>query len=124
METISEKAIELVEEKKEEIIEKVVEQLDSKKEEIGEKVDKVENVIEKSAEAIGDKLEAIVDKLDDNPQVAKAIEVLDNVIGNQIDGREITCSCFSWLFVLRITRKNQKTVQSKPVETENKPSSQ
>lgn len=124
METISEKAIELVEEKKEEIIEKVEEQLESKKEEVGKKVDQVENTIEQTAEAIGDKLEAIVDKLDDNPQVAKALEVLDNVLGNQVDGREVTCSCFSWLFVLRITRKNPPTVPSKPVETENKPSSQ
>jgi len=124
METISEKAIELVEEKKEEIVEKVVEQLESKKEEIEEKIDQAENVVEQTVEAIGDKLEAIVDKLDDNPQIAKAIDVLDDVIGNQIDGREVTCSCFSWLFVLRITRKNPPTVPSKPTETENKPSSQ
>ena len=124
METISEKAIELVEEKKEEILEKVIEQLESKKEDVEKKVDEAETIVEQTAEAIGDKLEQIVDKLDDIPQVAKAIEVLDDVIGNQIDGREVTCSCFSWLFVLRITRKNPPTAPSKPAETENKPSSQ
>lgn len=114
---VSEKAVELVEAK-------VVEQLEEKKEEIAEKVDEVadktEEAIEKVADEIAKKLEepvaAIIDKLDDNPQIAKAIDVVQDVIGDQLDGREISCSCFGWLVALRISRKTQSTLPSKPEE--------
>ena len=114
---MAEVVVELVESKKEEVVEKVLEQVEAKKEEISEKVDEVadkaEAAIESAGDAIGKKAEAILDKLDDNPQVAKALDILDDVIGDQLDGREISCSCFGWLVALRIARKSQKTSQAK-----------
>jgi hypothetical protein len=112
--------VELVESKKEEIME----QVEAKKEEIEKKVDEVadkaESAIENTANEIGKKAEAILDKLDDNPQIAKALDVLDDVIGDQLDGREISCSCFGWLVALRIARKSQQTPPSKSEETPSK----
>lgn len=109
--------VELVESKKDEVIEKVLEQVEAKKEELSEKVDEVadtvEVAIEKAGDEIGKKVEAVLDKLDDNVHVAKALDVIDDVIGDQLDGREISCSCFGWLFALRIARKSQKTAPSK-----------
>jgi hypothetical protein len=118
---MAEVVVELVESKKEEVVEKVLEQVEEKKEEISEKVDEVvdkaEAAIESAGDAIGKKAEAILDKLDDNPQVAKALDILDDVIGDQLDGREVSCSCFGWLVALRITRKSQKTPPAKSEET-------
>lgn len=116
METV----VEVIESKKDEVIEKVVEQIEERKEEIEKKVDEVadkaEETIEKAADEVAKKVEEvakpltdIIDKLDDNPQVAKALDI----IGDQLDGREISCSCFGWLVALRITRKSKKTSQAK-----------
>lgn len=120
MEQISEKAVEIIESKKEEVIEKVGEQLEEKKEEIAEKVDEVadkaEEVVEKAAADVSKKIEEaakpLTDLIDNNPHVA---EVLDT-IGDQFDGREVSCSCFDWLFVLRISRKTKATPPSKSEE--------
>lgn len=116
--------VELVESKKDEVVEKVLEQVEEKKEEVAEKVDEVadkaEAAIEKAGDKIGKKVEAVLDKLDDNPQVAKALDVLDDVIGDQLDGREISCSCFGWLVALRIARKSQKSAPAKSEATPNK----
>jgi hypothetical protein len=120
---MAEVVVELVESKKEEVVEKVLEQVEAKKEEISEKVDeaadKAEAAIESAGDAIGKKAEAILDKLDDNPQVAKALDILDDVIGDQLDGREISCSCFGWLVALRITRKSQTSAPAKSEATLN-----
>ena len=114
---MSDIVVELVESKKEEIVEKVLEQVESKKEEVAKKVDeaadKVEATIENAGNEIGKKIEDVIDKLDDNPQIAKALDVLDDVLGDQLNGREISCSCFGWLVALRIARKSQKNPPSK-----------
>jgi hypothetical protein len=113
--------VELVESKKDEVIEKVLEQVEDKKEEAGKKVDEVadkaEAAIESAGDEIGKKVEAVLDKLDDNPHVAKALDVLDDVIGDQLDGREISCSCFGWLVALRIARKSQTSAPAKSEAT-------
>lgn len=118
---ISEKVVELIESKQDEIVEKVVEQVESKKEEIETKVDEVadnvETAIESAGDAVGKKAEAILDKLDNNPHVAKALDVLDDIVGDQLNGREISCSCFGWLVALRIARKSQKTSLAKSEAT-------
>ncbi len=118
---MAEVIVELVESKKEEVVEKVLEQVESKKEDIEKKVDEVadkaEAAIESAGDAIGKKAEAILDKLDDNPQVAKALDVLDDILGDQLNGREISCSCFGWLVLLRIARKSQKSVPAKSEAT-------
>jgi hypothetical protein len=127
-EVISEKVTELVESKKDEVVEKVLEKIEDKKEELEKKVDEVadntEKAVEKVAEDLGKKLEEaskpladIIDKLDDNPQIAKAIDVVGDAIVSQIDGREISCSCFGWLVALRISRKSKEILPSKPEET-------
>jgi hypothetical protein len=125
---VVEKVTELVESKKDEIIEKAVEQLENKKEEIEKKmdetIDKAEDAVETAANEVGKKLEEaakpladILDKLDNNPQVAKALDMIDDVIGDQLDGREISCSCFGWLVALRIARKSNEKSQAKSEET-------
>ncbi len=118
---MSDIVVEIVESKKEEIIEKALEQVEDRKEEAAKKVDevadKVEATIENAGDEIGKKVEGIIDKLDDNPHIAKALDILDDVIGNQVDGREISCSCFGWLVALRITRKSQKNSPSKSEAT-------
>ncbi len=112
----------------EKVVEKAIEQLEEKKEEIEKKVDevadKVEDSIEKASEEVGKQLEEaakpiadIIDKLDDNPQIANAIEMVSDIIVDQLTGREVSCSCFGWLFALRITRKTPPTPPSKPEET-------
>lgn len=122
-EIVTEKAVELIESKKDEILEKVAEQLEEKKEEIEQKVDEVadkaEETIETAAEEISKKLEEaakpltdLIDKLDDNPQIAA---VLEGIV-TQVDGREITCSCFGWLFALRISRKRADSPPTKSEE--------
>jgi hypothetical protein len=122
-EIVTEKAVELVESKREEILEKVAEQLEEKKEEIEKKVDEVadkaEDTVEKAAEEVGKKLEEaakpltdLIDKLDDNPQIAA---VLEGIV-TQVDGREISCSCFGWMFALRIHRKSTGSPPAKSEE--------
>jgi ElaB/YqjD/DUF883 family membrane-anchored ribosome-binding protein len=119
-EIVTEKAVELLESKKDEILEKVAEQLEEKKEEIEKKVDEVadkaEETVEKAAEEVGKKIEEaakpltdLIDKLDDNPQIAA---VLEGIV-SQVDGREISCSCFGWMFALRIHRKSTDSPPSK-----------
>lgn len=115
--------IEIVESKKDEIAEKVIEQIEGKKEDIEKKVDEVADKAEETIEQVGEKIEEaakpltdLIDKLDDNPQIAKAIDMVDDIIGDQLDGREISCSCFGWLVALRISRKMKKTLPSKPEE--------
>ncbi len=120
---IAQKVLEQIESKKDEIAEKVLEQIESKKDEIESKVDdvmdKTEEKVESAIEDIGKKLEDIVDKLDDNPQVAKVLDIVDDVIGDQLDGREISCSCFGFLWFLRISRKNKPSPPSKSADTLN-----
>lgn len=117
------KVVELVESKKEEVVEKVLDQIEGKKEEIGKKLDESEIVVEESVEKVAKKLEdtvsSIVDKLDDNPEVAKVIDSVEDVIASQLDGRDISCSCFGFLWSLRITRKSQKKTPSKSEGSQN-----
>ena len=120
METV----VEVIESKKDEVLEKVVEQVEEKKEEVEQKVeevaDKAEEAVEKAADEVAKKLEEaakpITDIIESNPQVAKAIDMVDDIIGDRLDGREISCSCFGWLVALRIARKSKKTSQAKPEE--------
>lgn len=121
---MEQKVVEVIESKKEEVVEKVVEQIESKKEEISKKLDESEIMVEESVEKVGKKLDdtvrSVVDKLDDNPQVAKVIDKIEDVIVEQLDGRDISCSCFGFLWSLRITRKNPQNTPSKSADTQNK----
>jgi hypothetical protein len=122
---------EIVESKKDEVLEQVTVQIEEKKEEISQKVDevadKVEEVVEKAGEEVGKKLEEaakpiadLIDKLDDNPQVAKALDIVGDVLEEQLNGRELSCSCFGWLVALRISRRNPPPPPSKSEETPQK----
>ena len=112
--------VKIVEANKDEITKKVVEQVEAKKEDVEKKVDeladKAESAFENAANDLGKKAEAIIDKLDDNPQVAKALDMLDDVVGDELNNREVSCSCFGWLVALRITRKSQKKSRATPEE--------
>lgn len=124
---MSEVVVEIIESKKDEVAEKVLEQLESKKDEIESKVDdvmdkteeKIESAVEDASKKIEDTVKDIIDKIDDNPQVAKVLDMVDDVIGDQLDGREISCSCFGFLWFLRISRKNKQSPPSKSEEKVN-----
>lgn len=103
--------LDIVESKKDEIV------VDEKK--VDDVLDKVEDVAEKIADDVSKKVEEVakpltdlIDKLDDIPQIAKAIDILED----QLDGREVSCSCFGWLVALRIARKSKQTPPTKPVD--------
>lgn len=120
--------VELVESKKEEIIEKITDQIKDKKDEIVKKADDVldnsETVVEKSVEEVGKKIEEvakpILDLIESNPQIAS---IIDSVV-DQVNGREISCSCWGFLWSLHITRKTHHNLPSKFEETQNKLKSQ
>ena len=120
--------MEVIESKKEEAVEKVIDQIESHKDEIATKIEETEVKIEESVEKVGKKLEdtvsSVVDKLDDNPQVAKVIDSVETIVVDQLDDRNLSCSCFGFLWSLRITRKSPQTPPSKSEETQNKPTPQ
>lgn len=76
-----------------ELVEKVVvEKVDVVIDEAAEKVDKaLDNACEKTEMAIVGRLDDIVEK---NPQLAKAVDVIDNALM----GKTFSCGCFGWKF--------------------------
>jgi hypothetical protein len=110
METV----VQIVESKKEEIVDKIAEQVDEKK--VDEAMDKVEDTVEQVIENISEKVEKALEelsaKVDLPPQVDKVIDILED----QLDGRQLSCSCFGWLFALRIARKSKQTPPTKPAD--------
>jgi hypothetical protein len=116
--------MEVIESKKEEVVEKVIEQIENRKDDISKKVDETEVKVEETVEKVSKKLEetvsSVVDKLDDNPQVAKVIDSVENIIIDQLDNRDLSCSCFGFLWSLRITRKSPQKTPSKSEESQNK----
>ena len=114
---VTEKAVELVETKAEEIGDKAGKVVDDELGKVEEKVNDLLKTFEgrlKEVEAVK-KVENIVDKLDDNPAVKKVMdEVADSVI-EQVDGRAFSCGCFGWNLSLRISRKKTQSSPTKPL---------
>lgn len=119
---------EIIESKKEEVIEKITDQIESKKDEIVKKADDVldssEVAIEASVEEAGKKIEEVakpvLDLIESNPQVAS---IIDSVV-DQVDGRDISCSCWGFLWSLHITRKSPLTPPSKSEDSSRKSKAQ
>jgi len=93
-------------------VEKIVE---AKTEEIAVKLDDVLDKVEEVKIEEPKIIATIIDKLDDIPVINEAMQNIVEVV----DGRSFTCSCWGWLFVLRISRKSRNTPPSKPEETTN-----
>lgn len=119
---VSEKAIELVESKSEEIEKKVEETtdkvLDTVQENTQEVAEKIEDAVEKATKPIAD----LIDKIDDNPAVKEVIDNITESIVEQVDGRVFSCSCFGFLWSLQITRNKKDTPPSTQKDAENKSS--
>lgn len=92
--------------------------IESKIEEVTVKVDEVLDKIENTEIKVEEPkfLTDLIDKIDDIPVVKETIENLVEVV----DGRVFTCSCWSWVLTLRITRKNNQPVPPKSEENLNK----
>jgi len=97
--------------KVEAVVETKVEEVTVKVDEVLEKIENTEITIEQPKI-----VETVLDKLDDIPVIKDAIENIVEVV----DGRVFTCSCWSWVLTLRITRKTNQTSPPKPEENPNK----
>jgi hypothetical protein len=119
-EAVTEKAIELVEQKAEEVEKKVEETTDKVLDTIQENTqavaEKVEDAVEKAAKPLTD----LIDKLDDDPRVKAVIDNVTEAVAEQLDGREFSCGCFGWMFALRIARKSRQPSPSKSEVIDNK----
>lgn len=96
-------------------MDKIKEVVETKTEEISVKLDDVLDKVEEVKIEEPKIIEKIVDKLDDIPVINEAMQNIVEVV----DGRSFTCSCWGWLFVLRISRKSRNTPPSKPEEKTN-----
>lgn len=97
-------------------MDKIEEVVESKVEEVTVKLDEVLDKVEEIKIEEPKVVEKIIDKLDDIPVINEAMKNIVEVV----DGRVFTCSCWSWVLTLRITRKNRETVPPKPEENQNK----
>lgn len=116
-------------EKVEEVVsEKVVELVESKTEEIEKKVeettDKVLYTVQENTQKVADKVEEavkpIADLIDDNPAVKKVLDGTSESIVEKVDGREFSCFCFGWLLSLKISRKLPQSSPSTQAVIDNK----
>ena len=114
--------MEVIESKKEEIVEKVIDQIESRKDDIVKKIDEAEVKVEETVEKVADDIEKKVEDILDNapPEVKKVLDALESNIIEAVDGRLVSCSCFGFLWSLRITRKSPETPPSKSEDTQNK----
>lgn len=92
----------------EEVVKTKIEEVTVK---VDEALDKIEIKIEEP-KVVTD----LIDKIDDVPVVK---EVIENIV-EVVDGRVFTCSCWSWVLTLRITRKKKDSVPPKSEENLNK----
>lgn len=114
--------MEIIESKKEEIVEKVIDQIESHKDDIVKKVDEAEVKVEETIEKVADDIEKKVEDILDNapPEVKKVVDTVESKIVEIVDGRLISCSCWGFLWSLRITRKSPQTPPSKSEDSQNK----
>jgi hypothetical protein len=106
-----------------EAVEKKIEEvLESKTEEIDKKVDEAEVKIEETVENVATDIEKKIEDILENasPEVKKVVDVVESKLIEVIDGRVFSCSCFGFLWSLRIARKSPQTPPSKSEETQNK----
>lgn len=106
--------VELVEKKVEEVEKKVEETTDKVLDTVQETSQQVADKIEDSVEKIAKPLTDVIDKLDDDPRVKVVLDSVTDAVSEQLDGREISCGCFGWMFALRITRKVRASSQTTP----------
>lgn len=96
-------------------MDKIEEVVETKVEEVTVKLDDVLDKVQEVTIEEPKVIEKIVDKLDDVPVINEAMKNMVEVI----DGRAFTCSCWGWLFVLRISRKARNIPPSKSEEKTN-----
>lgn len=103
---------EIVKEKIEQAIEAV--QLDEKAVEVTDKVlDSAEKSVEDTADKVLNKVEEelnvlqrqITGYIGDNQHVLRALEKAEDIILDNVSGREVNCGCFGFLFALKISRR-------------------
>ena len=106
---VSEKVIEIVEEKKEEIKERV-------KSEADKELDKVEEKVQDLLDTINGHLKEVEAAKDvAPPAVKKVIDLVEEGIIEEVDGRVFSCFCLGWNLALRISRKKTPSSPTKPL---------
>lgn len=103
--------VELVEQKTEEVEKKVEEAADKVLDTVQENSQKVAEKVEETIEKVA---KPVTDLIDKDPRVKAVLDGVSESVAEQLDGREISCGCFGWMFALRITRKGQSSAPSKP----------
>jgi len=119
---------EVVEQKIEELKEKLNDKLDEVIVNVEEKasevtdavLDKTQDVVadatEKASNAVVAAIESnstvqkIEDLIESNSQAKAVVDSLESAFVKEVDGRVFSCGCFGWLFSLKITRQNKKTL--------------
>lgn len=104
--------MEVIEEKAKEVVEQIE--------------DKVEITVEEIEKKVEDKVEEVAKKLDEKTdwipsEVKTAVE---SKLVEVVDGSAISCSCFGFLWSLRISRKSPPTPPSKSEDSQNTPKPQ
>jgi hypothetical protein len=111
---VTEKVVDAVEQKTEEVEKKVDEALDAVQENTQKVADKIESAVEAAAKPITD----LIDKLDDDPKVKAVLDNITSGIVEQVDGREFSCFCFGFDWSLRIARRTPAPSPTTPAATE------
>lgn len=111
-----------VEETVKDLVEKVEDKVEDVVKDLAEKVeDKVEDVVKDLAEKVEDKVEELIKKVeDDHPSVKIAVDAIETKLAEVVDGRVLSCSCWGFLWTLRITRKTPQSSLPKPEDSVSK----
>ena len=119
---VTEKVVDAVVGKSEEVEKKVEEVTDKALDAVEENTQKVADEIASAVETVTKPIADLIDKIDDDPRVKAVIDNVTSGIVEQVDGREFSCFCFGLNFSLRIARRTPAPAPSTPVETESKDS--
>ena len=108
-ETLNDKLDEIVvkvEEKTSEVTDAV---LDKAQDAVTDATEKASNAVVAAIESneTVQKIEALIES---NSQAKAVVESVEAAFVKEVDGRVFSCSCFGWLFSMKITHQNKKTL--------------
>jgi hypothetical protein len=116
-EVIEQKIKETLNDKLDEIVVKVEEKASEVTDVVLDKTqDVVADATEKASDAVVSAIESnetvqkIEALIESNSQAKAVVDSIESAFVKEVDGRVFSCGCFGWLFSLRITRQNKKTL--------------
>lgn len=112
--------------KVEETVKDLIENVEDTVKDIMEKVeDKLEDIASDIGEDVGDKVEELVKKVEDiHPSVKIAVDAVEAKLAEVVDGRALSCSCWGFLWTLRIVRKSRQPSLPKVEESASTPTAE